>query len=1010
MNDGCFVLRVNFWFHMLGDLGMGTFRIRSADQSIAWSLSGTQGGDWLPASVPLLSEGNFSFEVVRGSGWKGDVAVDDVSVLCSPAPPPPYPPSPPSPPEPPIAPPTPPRFPPPPLLPLPPLLPPPPPLSPCHSYCYDTCHTAALDGECNDGAEPGTSDGGGGASCLIGSDCTDCGARCIAEDDTTATLRRQLLTLSPGQTVRIVLPADAVLTLDGAPLEIAATTNVTIAAPEGSFVTLDARGRSRLFDVASFGHLVLERVILTKGAAKIGGAVALRFNASFTLLHSAITHSLALSNSTSDAMGGAIFASISTTVDIRDSTIAQCNASMTGSGGAYAGAVYAAAHARIVLTRSSIMHCSARTESSSGIRASAGAVFGDTHSTIVVDASMISECVAVCEGEGNSDGGALAGSEAATIQVTSSTLSHCSATVDLSIAASGAYGGAVSCDRQATLAFENSSISECAAKANTDSGVAYGGAVYAGSYAHVSFRWDCRVAHCSVTAFQNVYGGGVYATSYTTIVLERSSIAHCSATSRLGQAQGGGVRFAYSLELSSSSVSDCVAISMGPKHAYGGGILAVSSQPIQLRLDNSHVRRCSVITEYRGAVSQPSAYGGGIRLSARGALNASIDSSTITDCTALVAGTGAAIGGCLNAKEGLLTIERSTIARCTAQSNGTSYAGALRVYGSTNVILRATTVINCTTTGDSAIGGAVQVLFRGQLNMLESSILGCGAFSMSGDAEGGAVAVSVGANVSIQSSTLQSCSAIAQESGAAYGGGIAQNRDSYAIVHDSLITNCSAVAAVAGQAGEGGGLFQAAGAFMYIGVRSELSDNTASTAGASLAIRGAATYALPGPPGTWLAARECVVYRQACPRNTVNQQVVDPLCEATARECSLLTNAVRSIAHRSERHLSHVCVCMLPTLPSRPHTVSGLLCGGADICRGRHNLPAGHLQSAVRLERSGRPAWKMGRGATPGRHRERLPVPLCRRHPRLSQPDGAAGFKMRWPLPSWLPLPSSKDH
>ena len=52
-----------------------------------WSLSGDQGNRWLSGQAPVISKTSYNviIEGLRGSGYQGDIAIDDVSfteALC----------------------------------------------------------------------------------------------------------------------------------------------------------------------------------------------------------------------------------------------------------------------------------------------------------------------------------------------------------------------------------------------------------------------------------------------------------------------------------------------------------------------------------------------------------------------------------------------------------------------------------------------------------------------------------------------------------------------------------------------------------------------------------------------------------------------------------------------------------------------------------------------------------------------------------------------------------------
>ncbi|KAJ7991261.1 hypothetical protein DPEC_G00295490 [Dallia pectoralis] len=64
---------LNVWVRVKG--------IASVD-NLVWSLKGNQSSDWKQASVNYSPSGAFQvmFEAIRGSGYEGDIAIDDVSV------------------------------------------------------------------------------------------------------------------------------------------------------------------------------------------------------------------------------------------------------------------------------------------------------------------------------------------------------------------------------------------------------------------------------------------------------------------------------------------------------------------------------------------------------------------------------------------------------------------------------------------------------------------------------------------------------------------------------------------------------------------------------------------------------------------------------------------------------------------------------------------------------------------------------------------------------------------
>uniref|UniRef100_A0A452TX58 MAM domain-containing glycosylphosphatidylinositol anchor protein 1-like n=1 Tax=Ursus maritimus TaxID=29073 RepID=A0A452TX58_URSMA len=78
---------VSFFYHMYGKhIGSLNLLVRSRNKgpldTHAWSLSGNKGNVWQQAHVPINPSGPFQiiFEGVRGSGYLGDIAIDDVTL------------------------------------------------------------------------------------------------------------------------------------------------------------------------------------------------------------------------------------------------------------------------------------------------------------------------------------------------------------------------------------------------------------------------------------------------------------------------------------------------------------------------------------------------------------------------------------------------------------------------------------------------------------------------------------------------------------------------------------------------------------------------------------------------------------------------------------------------------------------------------------------------------------------------------------------------------------------
>ncbi|KAI8507319.1 MAM domain-containing glycosylphosphatidylinositol anchor protein 2 [Branchiostoma belcheri] len=77
---------LTFWYHMYG-LHIGTLSVnrkeRGGSEVPIWSLSDEQGNAWRQGQLPLdgTTESTAVFEAVRGSSYRGDIAIDDVEVI-----------------------------------------------------------------------------------------------------------------------------------------------------------------------------------------------------------------------------------------------------------------------------------------------------------------------------------------------------------------------------------------------------------------------------------------------------------------------------------------------------------------------------------------------------------------------------------------------------------------------------------------------------------------------------------------------------------------------------------------------------------------------------------------------------------------------------------------------------------------------------------------------------------------------------------------------------------------
>ncbi|NNM16333.1 MAG: hypothetical protein HKO56_06725, partial [Bacteroidia bacterium] len=93
--NGTSTPELRFWYHMegtnMGSLHVDVFSGGTWTNDVMTPISGTQGANWLMAVVDLSSYVNqiinFRIRGVTGSSWSSDIAIDDIAVLESAAPP-----------------------------------------------------------------------------------------------------------------------------------------------------------------------------------------------------------------------------------------------------------------------------------------------------------------------------------------------------------------------------------------------------------------------------------------------------------------------------------------------------------------------------------------------------------------------------------------------------------------------------------------------------------------------------------------------------------------------------------------------------------------------------------------------------------------------------------------------------------------------------------------------------------------------------------------------------------
>jgi hypothetical protein len=218
--------------------------------------------------------------------------------------------------------------------------------------------------------------------------------------------------------------------------------------------------------------------------------------------------------------------------------------------------------------------------------------------------------------------------------------------------------------------------------------------------------------------------------------------------------------------------------------------------------------------------------------------------------------------------------------------------------------------------GAAQYGGGLFVRAGGGATLIGTTIANCSAVAggdLYGNAFGGGIFVSPSASVLLTDSLISACEATNSRAGAmAAGGGL------YSLAEvglfNSLIVACTATAATTSK-GEGGGMYVDDG-LVLLAKGSLLRRNHASGDGNALvAAGGVTTYQLPAPPGRFVTAFVCLVYRTQCPRDTKGN-VLNSTCSATADACSLAPGEVAFVDGTQCRPLRLNQPCDWETTPS----------------------------------------------------------------------------------------------
>ena len=246
--------------------------------------------------------------------------------------------------------------------------------------------------------------------------------------------------------------------------------------------------------------------------------------------------------------------------------------------------------------------------------------------------------------------------------------------------------------------------------------------------------------------------------------------------------------------------------------------------------------------------------------------------TSIVECHSITRYSGA-ISAAVYSK---VSMKDSSIAGCTAPKG----AGGMNI--ATNSYFDAENVLitGCSSSGDWG-GGAMSIMSESTGTLINTRISDCAA------AFGGALRLS-GSTVALTAgSTIVRCSAH-------HAGGAISLLDSEASLYGVTINGCSAGVDPHGRSLQASNVTSQGGGIAADGSRVLLVNGTSivgckAGSGNALAISDGSqvVYQLPAPPGRWIAGSSCLVYREPCPAEKVEEQLVkDPDCMRTASQCT----------------------------------------------------------------------------------------------------------------------------
>ena len=225
-----------------------------------------------------------------------------------------------------------------------------------------------------------------------------------------------------------------------------------------------------------------------------------------------------------------------------------------------------------------------------------------------------------------------------------------------------------------------------------------------------------------------------------------------------------------------------------------------------------------------------------------------------------------------------------TIEGVTATATSDLSGGVFYVEGTgATAALTDVTIEGVTATSSSDLsGGVFRVEGIGATAALTDVTIEGVTATASSDLSGGVFYVNSDATATLEHCTIANANATSTTE--PVKGGCFYSESTLQLL-DTVFTGCHAIAASIDQAAVGGCAYIGSG--QLITSQGTSFDDCVADSGSTVAIQGGtAVYVLPAPPGRWVAAARCEVYRQACDTTTLSNNRGGSACPSVRDYCS----------------------------------------------------------------------------------------------------------------------------